>query len=216
MFIYCLPEDSGRYHEELRGIEEEIFASLGIPFRVVDTCTGDLGAPAYRKWDLGGLDARPQRRRVGRGDQHLQLHRLPGPPPERQVQGRRGQEPVRAHAQRHGHSLLARHRSHPGELTRRPTARCACPPPWCPTAASSASRPSDKRKAARCAPIIKKRWPRQEARPTFFLSPRRRAAGGRPYIPMRCCRVFRQSYFSPSFSQEMRRLIVRRRCWTCP
>lgn len=52
MFVYCLPEDSGRWHEELRGIEEDIFASLGIPFRVVDTCTGDLGAPAYRKWDL--------------------------------------------------------------------------------------------------------------------------------------------------------------------
>ncbi len=52
MFIYCLPEDSDRIHEDLRKIEEEIFAGLGIPFRVVDTCTGDLGAPAYRKWDL--------------------------------------------------------------------------------------------------------------------------------------------------------------------
>jgi len=52
MFAYCLPEDSGRIHEELRLVEEEIFAGLGIPFRVVDTCTGDLGAPAYRKWDL--------------------------------------------------------------------------------------------------------------------------------------------------------------------
>ena len=52
MFAYCLPEDSDKLHEELRGIEEEIFAGLGIPFRVVDTCTGDLGAPAYRKWDL--------------------------------------------------------------------------------------------------------------------------------------------------------------------
>jgi seryl-tRNA synthetase len=52
MFSYCLPEDSGRIHEELRTIEEEIFSGLGIPFRVVDTCTGDLGAPAYRKWDL--------------------------------------------------------------------------------------------------------------------------------------------------------------------
>jgi seryl-tRNA synthetase len=36
----------------IRGIEEEIFSSLGIPYRVVDTCTGDLGAPAYRKFDL--------------------------------------------------------------------------------------------------------------------------------------------------------------------
>ena len=52
MFAYCLPEDSGRLHEELRSIEEDIFAGLEIPFRVVDTCTGDLGAPAYRKWDL--------------------------------------------------------------------------------------------------------------------------------------------------------------------
>lgn len=52
MFVYCLPEKSGQIHEELRAIEEEIFSSLGIPFRVVDTCTGDLGAPAYRKWDL--------------------------------------------------------------------------------------------------------------------------------------------------------------------
>jgi seryl-tRNA synthetase len=52
MFIYCTPEASGAMHEELRSIEEEIFSGLGIPFRVVDTCTGDLGAPAYRKWDL--------------------------------------------------------------------------------------------------------------------------------------------------------------------
>ncbi len=52
MFSYCLPEDSDAMHEELRGIEEEIFSGLGIPFRVVDTCSGDLGAPAYRKWDL--------------------------------------------------------------------------------------------------------------------------------------------------------------------
>jgi seryl-tRNA synthetase len=52
MFVYCLPEDSEALHGELRSIEEEIFSGLGIPFRVVDTCTGDLGAPAYRKWDL--------------------------------------------------------------------------------------------------------------------------------------------------------------------
>lgn len=52
MFAYCLPEESGKLHEELRLVEEEIFSGLGIPFRVVDTCTGDLGAPAYRKWDL--------------------------------------------------------------------------------------------------------------------------------------------------------------------
>ena len=52
MFVYCLPEQSDALHEKLRAIEEEIFTGLEIPFRVVDTCTGDLGAPAYRKWDL--------------------------------------------------------------------------------------------------------------------------------------------------------------------
>ena len=52
MFVYCLPGESGAFHDELRSIEEEIFSGLEIPFRVVDTCTGDLGAPAYRKWDL--------------------------------------------------------------------------------------------------------------------------------------------------------------------
>ncbi|MDR1929629.1 MAG: serine--tRNA ligase [Treponema sp.] len=52
MFVYCRPEESEGLHEELRSIEEEIFSGLEIPFRVVDTCTGDLGAPAYRKWDL--------------------------------------------------------------------------------------------------------------------------------------------------------------------
>lgn len=52
MFIYCLPEDSEKYHKEILGIEEEIFQGLEIPYRVVDTCTGDLGAPAYRKYDL--------------------------------------------------------------------------------------------------------------------------------------------------------------------
>lgn len=52
MFVYCTPDQSDEIHEKLRLIEEEIFSGLGLPFRVVDTCTGDLGAPAYRKWDL--------------------------------------------------------------------------------------------------------------------------------------------------------------------
>ncbi|MCR5252541.1 MAG: serine--tRNA ligase [Treponema sp.] len=52
MFVYSTPEQSDELHEKLRMIEEEIFEGLGIPFHVVDTCTGDLGAPAYRKWDL--------------------------------------------------------------------------------------------------------------------------------------------------------------------
>ena len=52
MFVYSTPEESDKLHLKLREIEEEIFEGLGLPFHVVDTCTGDLGAPAYRKWDL--------------------------------------------------------------------------------------------------------------------------------------------------------------------
>ena len=52
MFIYCLPEESEKFHEEILSIEEEIFQGLGLPYRVVDTATGDLGAPAYRKFDI--------------------------------------------------------------------------------------------------------------------------------------------------------------------
>jgi seryl-tRNA synthetase len=52
MFVYSLPEDSDRLHQMLLAIEEEIFQGLEIPYHVVDTCTGDLGAPAYRKFDI--------------------------------------------------------------------------------------------------------------------------------------------------------------------
>ncbi|MFO8065607.1 MAG: serine--tRNA ligase [Spirochaetota bacterium] len=52
MFVYCRPEESQSIHEELLGIEEEIFTGLEVPYRVVDTCTGDLGGPAYRKYDI--------------------------------------------------------------------------------------------------------------------------------------------------------------------
>ena len=52
MFAYTKPEDSEKMHEEIKNIEIEIFNDLKIPFRVVDICTGDLGGPAYRKYDL--------------------------------------------------------------------------------------------------------------------------------------------------------------------
>jgi seryl-tRNA synthetase len=52
MFAFCTPEQSDAIHEELLRIEEEIFQGLGLPFQVIDTCTADLGGPAYRKYDL--------------------------------------------------------------------------------------------------------------------------------------------------------------------
>jgi seryl-tRNA synthetase len=52
MFAFTLPDDSDAMLEHLRDIECRLFDGLGIPYRVVDTATGDLGGPAYRKFDL--------------------------------------------------------------------------------------------------------------------------------------------------------------------
>ena len=52
MFAYTLPEQSEAMHAELLEIECELFDGLGIPYRVIDTASGDLGGPAYRKYDL--------------------------------------------------------------------------------------------------------------------------------------------------------------------
>ena len=52
MFAVCTPEQSEDMHREMLTLEKEIFSGLEIPFRVLDICTGDLGGPAYRKYDL--------------------------------------------------------------------------------------------------------------------------------------------------------------------
>ena len=52
MFAFTRPEESDATLDQLCALECRIFDELGIPFRVVDTATGDLGAPAYRKFDL--------------------------------------------------------------------------------------------------------------------------------------------------------------------
>ncbi len=52
MFAFSTPERSGAIHQEMLEIEEEIFGELGIPYRVLDIATGDLGGPAYRKFDV--------------------------------------------------------------------------------------------------------------------------------------------------------------------
>ncbi len=52
MFAFTLPTQSEATLDEFCSLEGKIFDSLGIPFRVVDTATGDLGGPAYRKYDL--------------------------------------------------------------------------------------------------------------------------------------------------------------------
>src|ERR1700685_3011707 len=54
MFAFTAPElaASDAMLEQIVAVEESIFQSLGLPYRIIDTCTGDLGGPAYRKFDL--------------------------------------------------------------------------------------------------------------------------------------------------------------------
>lgn len=52
MFAFTLPDQSEEILEHFCQLECDLFDQLGIPYRVVDTATGDLGGPAYRKYDL--------------------------------------------------------------------------------------------------------------------------------------------------------------------
>ena len=52
MFAFCAPEASEELHREMLALEEEIFQGLEVPYRVLDIRAGDLGGPAYRKYDL--------------------------------------------------------------------------------------------------------------------------------------------------------------------
>lgn len=52
MFVYEKPDDSEATHQWMVSLEERIFQSLAIPYRVVNICAGDLGPVAYKKYDL--------------------------------------------------------------------------------------------------------------------------------------------------------------------
>jgi seryl-tRNA synthetase len=51
MFSYIAPEDSQEEHRRLLEWEKQWLTSLGLPFRVIDVASGDLGASASRKFD---------------------------------------------------------------------------------------------------------------------------------------------------------------------
>jgi seryl-tRNA synthetase len=52
MFAFTAPEQSAAMHDLLLDLECRLFDGLDIPYRVIDTPSGDLGGPAYRKFDL--------------------------------------------------------------------------------------------------------------------------------------------------------------------
>ncbi|MGC9209716.1 MAG: serine--tRNA ligase [Acidilobus sp.] len=51
-FIFSKPEESRQLHEEIISNAEELFQGLGLPYRVVNIASGDLGACAAKKYDL--------------------------------------------------------------------------------------------------------------------------------------------------------------------
>lgn len=52
MFIISKPEESKKHHEEIVAISEDIMQKLGLHYRVTLNCTGDLGVPQARKYDI--------------------------------------------------------------------------------------------------------------------------------------------------------------------
>ena len=52
MVVFSKPEDSGDEHKLLLSVEEKLMKALGLPYQVINICTGDLGRPAARKYDI--------------------------------------------------------------------------------------------------------------------------------------------------------------------
>lgn len=52
LYQFVHPSKSATAHEEMLAIEEEYYQSLNLPYRVLLMCKGDLGTPAYRKYDI--------------------------------------------------------------------------------------------------------------------------------------------------------------------
>ena len=50
--VICNPDDSWGHHEELLTNAVELWDSLGLHYRVVNICTGDMGTVASKKYDL--------------------------------------------------------------------------------------------------------------------------------------------------------------------
>lgn len=64
-FIFCLPEDSWGFHEELQQNAEELYQALGLHHEVVNVCSGDIGSLAAKRYDINVWMADGVYREVG-------------------------------------------------------------------------------------------------------------------------------------------------------
>ncbi|MEM2102627.1 MAG: serine--tRNA ligase, partial [Candidatus Bathyarchaeia archaeon] len=65
LLVFCLPEDSWSLHEELQNTCEALYQQLGLHYRVVNVCTGDIGVKAAKKYDTEAWMADGKFREVG-------------------------------------------------------------------------------------------------------------------------------------------------------
>lgn len=52
LYVFCHPDNSEQQHDEILKLEESLYQALELPYRVMRICAGDLGAPAYKKYDI--------------------------------------------------------------------------------------------------------------------------------------------------------------------
>lgn len=52
MYAFTTPEQSAKIHQKILETEEEIYQDLKLPYRVINIASGDLGAPAAKKYDI--------------------------------------------------------------------------------------------------------------------------------------------------------------------
>lgn len=52
LYVFCKPKDSEQWHQKLVELEEEFCQALQIPYQLVRIAAGDLGQPAYKKFDI--------------------------------------------------------------------------------------------------------------------------------------------------------------------
>lgn len=52
LYVFCKPEDSEQWQQKMLALEEELCQKLKIPYRMVRIASGELGAPAYKKYDI--------------------------------------------------------------------------------------------------------------------------------------------------------------------
>jgi seryl-tRNA synthetase len=64
-FVFSLPEQSWEIHEEIQQNCEELYGGLGLHYRIVNVCTGDIGSIAAKKYDTEVWMADGEYREVG-------------------------------------------------------------------------------------------------------------------------------------------------------